>query len=131
MKKIEVLGEKLGPVLFQLPPKWHFNIERLQSFLKALPEDFKYAFEFRDSSWFDEKTEEALASKNAAFCIYDFEGRQSPRTATADFVYIRLHGPDGAYRGQYDDAALSDWAGAISEWESQKKEVYCYLSVYI
>ena len=124
--RVDVLGKKLGPILFQLPPKWNFNLERLKGFLDALPEDYRYAFEFRDTRWFAQQTEEVLAEKGAAFCIYDFEHRESPRSVTADFVYVRLHGPDGAYKGKYDEKTLSDWAEAFSSWASQEKEVFCY-----
>jgi uncharacterized protein YecE (DUF72 family) len=126
MGRVTGLGDRLGPVLFQLPPKWHFNLERLKSFLRALPGDYRYAFEFRDPSWFNERTNQALAERGAAFCIYDFEQRQSPRSVTADFVYVRLHGPDGAYQGSYDDKVLSDWAEAFSSWADQGKEVFGY-----
>ena len=123
---VTALGEKLGPILFQLPPKWNFNLERLRSFLNSLPGDYRYAFEFRDTSWFGNQTEEALAEKGAAFCIYDFEQRQSPRSVTADFIYVRLHGPDGAYKGRYEDKALSDWAEAFLSWANEGKEIFCY-----
>lgn len=124
--RVRVLGKKLGPILFQLPPKLNFNLDRLKGFLNALPGDYRYAFEFRDPSWFTDQAEEALAEKGAAFCIYDFEGRQSPRSVTADFVYVRLHGPDGAYKGKYDDRCLSDWAEAFLSWFNEGKEVFCY-----
>ncbi|MBN1192001.1 MAG: DUF72 domain-containing protein [Dehalococcoidales bacterium] len=124
--RIEVLGRKSGPVLFQLPPRWRLNLERLKSFLKALPVEYRYAFEFRDMSWFTERTEEALAEKGAAFCIYDFEHRRSPLSVTADFVYVRLHGPDGAYQGEYDNGVLSNWAEQFSLWAGQGKEIFCY-----
>jgi len=125
-ERITVLEGKQGPILFQLPPQWHFNFERFQIFLKALPEGFQYAFEFRDTSWFNQQTEEALVNKGAAFCIYDLEGKQSPHITTADFVYVRLHGPHGAYKGQYDIQTLSGWAGAFSAWNKTGKEIYCY-----
>jgi len=123
---VEMLGDKLGPILFQLPPRWRLNIERLSSFLKVLPEGHRYAFEFRDLSWFGDQTEQVLAQKGAAFCIYDFERRKSPRLATTDFVYVRLHGPDGAYKGKYDDKTLLDWAEAFLSWAGEGKEIYCY-----
>jgi len=123
---ISILGQSLGPVLFQLPPRWHLNADRLRSFLTTLPEGYRYAFEFRDPSWFGQETEETLAEHNAAFCIYDFEGRQSPLTVTADFVYVRLHGPNGAYQGKYDDSTLSDWAESLASWAAQGKDVFCY-----
>ena len=67
-----------------------------------------------------------LAEHGAAFCIYEFGGVLSPREVTAPFVYIRLHGPGGPYQGSYDTKTLTDWAGAISAWVSQGKDVYCY-----
>jgi uncharacterized protein YecE (DUF72 family) len=123
---IEVLGDKAGPVLFQLPPKWKVNLDRLEEFLDALPGVYRYSFEFRDTTWFGQDTENLLVKKKVAFCIYDFDGRQSPRPVTTDFIYIRLHGPEGAYRGKYDKGALSDWTEAISTWAGDGKDVYCY-----
>lgn len=126
MKRVEVLEDKLGPILFQLPPRWRVNPGRLREFLEVLPEGFHYAFEFRDSSWFDQRVVDALADQGAAFCIYHLNQRTSPKEVTADFVYIRLHGPDGAYQGKYDISELSGWAGAFSTWERGSKEIYCY-----
>lgn len=122
----DVLGDKLGPVLFQLPPRWHVNPERLSAFLQTLPRDFRYAFEFRDSSWFDDRIYETLAAHKAAFCIYHLGGRLSPKEVTTNFVYVRLHGPEGAYQGQYDEKTLSAWAGAFSTWQGHGREVFCY-----
>ncbi|GAB4364130.1 MAG: DUF72 domain-containing protein [Methylohalobius crimeensis] len=120
------LTEKVGVILFQLPPRWRMNLERLQGFLEALPSDFRYTFEFRDPSWFDDRIYRLLAEFNAAFCIYDLDGKLSPKEVTANFVYIRLHGPDGPYQGKYDTRTLCGWAGAISAWVAEGKEVYCY-----
>jgi uncharacterized protein YecE (DUF72 family) len=123
---VEVLGDKAGPVLFQLPPRWKVNLDRLEEFLDTLPSAYRYTFEFRDTTWFGQDTENLLVKKRAAFCIYDFDGRQSPRPVTADFIYIRLHGPDGAYSGKYDKSTLSGWAETISTWAGNGKDVYCY-----
>ena len=123
---IQVLGEQLGPVLFQLPPRFHFNADRLKTFLKHLPKGFRYAFELRDPSWLTATAYRVLEEHGAAFCIYEIGGRRSPREITADFVYIRLHGPGEAYRGSYDVQTLADWAGAISSWMASGIEVYCY-----
>jgi uncharacterized protein YecE (DUF72 family) len=121
-----LLNDKLGPILFQLPPRWHIELERIKNFLDALPSKFRYAFEFRDLSGFNEQVEKALRASNSAFCIYDLAGSQSPRLVTADFIYIRLHGPDRAYSGQYTDKQLSSWAHFISSYSSKGTEVYCY-----
>ena len=124
--RIQALGQHLGPILFQLPPHWHFNGRRLDAFLDLLPAKRRYAFELRDPDWLNEEAYGTLAEHEAAFCIYDFHGRQSPKVVTADFVYVRLHGPYGAYRGKYDTESLAGWAGAFSTWQEQGKDVYCY-----
>jgi uncharacterized protein YecE (DUF72 family) len=120
------LGPKLGPVLFQLPPRWKCNVERLRNFLPELPDDIRCTFEFRDESWFDDEVYEALEQAGAAFCIYDLAGRQSPRVLTANFVYLRLHGPGDAYQGKYEGKVLQDWADVFKNWALQGKEVFCY-----
>lgn len=126
MGRAGILGDRLGPVLFQLPPRWHRNTGRLEGFLKALPKGPRYAFEFRDPDWFHEDVYELLREHNAAFCVYDFDFLLSPREVTADFIYIRLHGPAGRYRGQYSDEALKDWAAFINGWRKKLGAVYCY-----
>jgi uncharacterized protein YecE (DUF72 family) len=125
-RRIEVLKGKLGPILFQLPPRWKRNAERLRSFLQAFPRRYVCTFEFRDPSWFDQEIYSLLSGAGAAFCIYHLAGALSPREVTAEFVYIRLHGPGNAYEGLYDRQTLSGWAGAISAWSGQGKTVYCY-----
>lgn len=119
------LEDALGPVLFQLPPRWRVNLARLESFLAALPAGVRAAFEFRDPSWFSDAVYDALAAHGAAFCIYDLAGRTSPLAVTAGFVYVRLHGPGGAYRGRYGRRGLAPWAERIGEWR-ERGEVFCY-----
>jgi len=126
VERVEGLGDKLGPILFQLPPRWHRNLERLQAFLEVMPCDVRCALEFRDPDWFGEETEKMLAESGAAFCIYDFNGRESPQPVTTDFVYVRLHGPLGAYQGSYSDDALSTWAERCASWSTDGKEVFFY-----
>lgn len=126
LDRISVLGDKLGPILFQMPPRWRFNEERLIEFLRGLRGDLRYTFEFRDHSWLNERTYEALAKNDAALCIYELDGFLSPKQVTADFVYVRLHGPGAAYEGSYSDRVLSGWAGALSSWSKGGHRVYCY-----
>ncbi|MBN2551846.1 MAG: DUF72 domain-containing protein [Spirochaetales bacterium] len=125
-RRIEPLEGKLGPILFQLPPHWKQNSRRLEGFIGQLPPKRSYTFEFRDPSWFDPQIYRILERAGAAFCIYHLAGESSPKTITADFVYIRLHGPADAYEGLYDRRTLSGWAGAISAWSRGGREVYCY-----
>ncbi len=123
---IRPFGKKLGPVLFQLPPRWRRNAERLDAFLDALPPIHRYAFEFRDPSWHGSEVAALLKRHNAAFCIFELAGKQSPLLTTADFAYIRLHGPGGAYQGCYDDSLLAGWAGRVGDLREQGLDVYCY-----
>jgi uncharacterized protein YecE (DUF72 family) len=123
---VETLGKNLGPVLFQLPPGFKCNPERLQRFLEVIPKRYAYAFEFRDPGWFDNRVYAILEEHGAAFCIYELAGRLSPQIITSRLVYIRLHGPGGAYQGQYSDEILGEWARAISGWRKEGREVYCY-----
>jgi uncharacterized protein YecE (DUF72 family) len=121
------LGDKLKVILFQLPPRWKLNPERLAAFLGMLPPLYRYAFEFRDTSWHDDRVYELLRQHEAAFCIYDIAGTESPRLVTTDFVYARLHGPSKRpYRGQYSEETLAWWARAINTWKHEGKSVYCY-----
>lgn len=125
-RRMRLLGGALGPILFQLPPRWRVNVERLQAFLDALPGGNRYAFEFRDESWFCSPVYEALAAHGAACCIYHLNRRTSPKKVTADFVYIRLHGPGQAYQGEYKAKGLSGWAGAVTSWRERGNDVYSY-----
>jgi len=126
LEAVRPLGDRLGPVLFQLPPRWRCNSERLDAFLAALPPGHRYAFEFRDPSWHTEEVIGLLRRRNAAFCVFELAGERTPRHVTADFVYVRLHGPDAAYQGRYDDRALKRWSDCITEWCDNGLDVYCY-----
>lgn len=126
LNRIKYLEEKLGVILFQLPPKWSLNIERLTAFLGALPKKYRYAFEFRDPSWLCEPVYELLREHNCALCIYEIDRQSTPFIATADFVYIRLHGPKGAYQGNYSKHSLRSWAKEIRRFVGQNKEIFCY-----
>ena len=123
---ITVLRHKLGPILFQLPPRWKMNVSRLEEFLKALPTPFRYAFEFREESWFAQPVYDLLTKYDTAFCLYHLAGRWSPEIVTTDFVYIRLHGPGEAYQGKYRAPTLRLWANKCHTWAQSGKDVYCY-----
>lgn len=124
---IETIEEKMGAVVFQLPPKWNCNTDRLAGFLKALPGGHRYAFEFRDPSWITGEVNDILADSGAAFCIYDYAGFKSPRTLTADFAYVRLHGPHtDPYTGSYGKKELEKWRDRIIEWKNAGIDVFLY-----
>nr|WP_262710930.1 DUF72 domain-containing protein [Pontibacter mangrovi] len=120
------LEHTLGPILFQLPPGWKVNGARLRDFLAHLPPYFKYTFEFRHASWYMPEVLDMLRKHNAAFCIYELDGHMSPLHVTADFVYVRLHGPNGKYAGSYSEEALQWWAQQCLGWQRKGLQVYLY-----
>jgi len=127
LPRAEHLGKKLGPILFQLPPHWKVNIERLEALLEILPREHRYAFEFRELSWITPEVNRLLHRYNAAFCIYELAGYHSPCDITADFTYVRLHGPGvGKYQGSYSKEKLQAWAKRIAGWQEKLKAIYVY-----
>ena len=123
------LGPKVGPILFQLPPRWPVNQDRFASFLSALSPEYKYAFEFRDRSWLTTEVFDLLREHNAALCIHDLGAEETPREITADFAYVRCHGPRAAkYRGSYSFSQLESWAQQIDSWRENLVAVYVYFN---
>lgn len=94
--RVELLDTKLGPILFQVPPRWKFNHHRLAEFLRILPNQHQYVFEFRDESWLVPQVFDQLGEYNAALCIHDLGTMRTPIEITADFTYIRFDGPGNA-----------------------------------
>jgi uncharacterized protein YecE (DUF72 family) len=123
---IDKLKEKLGPILFQLPPNWEFDAARFTTFLKTLPGHHRYAFEFRNQTWDNPIAYELLERHRAGYCIFDLAGYQSPVQLTTDLTYVRLHGPGGKYQGSYSDKALGQWADRIETWSRTLKAIYVY-----
>lgn len=124
-KSLTNLKSKIGPILFQLPPSFKANKSRLIEFITLLDKQHKYTFEFRHETWFTDEIYELLAKNNIALCITDLNGIQSPKVLTADFTYMRLHGPHKAYVGSYGPAKLKAWKKEIKKWATQTS-VYCY-----
>ncbi len=110
----EALGPRRGPILFQLPPFLKKDLPRLQTFLAALPDDHRAAFEFRHASWFDDDVMGALREREAALCVAEAgEASDAPLAATAGFGYLRLR------REGYQDADLERWVRQVrlQPWE--------------
>lgn len=127
MPRAQLLGRKLGPVLWQLPPGWKVNVERLDEFLTKLPKRIRYAFELRNPTWMTDAVYDVLKKHNAAFCIYELAGYQSPIEITAKWTYIRLHGPTQVkYQGSYTKAQLGAWAKRIDAWSGKLDAAYVY-----
>ena len=127
MPRAELLGGKLGPILWQLPPGWKVNVERLEEFLSLLPREHRYTFELRNETWMTDAVYEVLRKYDAAFCIYELAGYQSPIEITTDWTYIRLHGPTHfKYQGSYSDKQLAEWAARIRSWSHKMRAIYVY-----
>ncbi len=125
-ERLRILGPKAGPVLFQLPPQFGVNRERLASFLRLLPKHRRYAFEFRDAGWYSDDILGLLEKHNVALCISDHHDAPAPWEVTADFVYVRGHGPGGAYKGRYPEKTLQAWARCIARWRRARRDTYVY-----
>ena len=128
LDRVELLGDKLGPILFQCPPNWNRDAERLAAFLDVLPRGHEYAFEFRDPSWFHDEIYELLRANDAACCIYDMEGETAPLEIITDLIYVRLHKPEGDDNWDYSPQALTAWADRFVEWAGDGHEVFCYFN---
>jgi uncharacterized protein YecE (DUF72 family) len=111
---------KLGAVLFQLPPNFRADVERLKGFLDNVAQlKLRAAFEFRHESWFEEATYAALTQGNAALCIAESDELQTPQRRTADFLCYRLR------RGSYSEADLHERARRFAE-DAKQGDVYAY-----
>ena len=122
------LKEKLGPVLYQLPPRWKLNLERFESFLALLPPRARHVVEFREPSWYAEPVLAALDRRGAALCLHDMPGSVPERRAAGRFVYVRFHGYDERYGGRYSDERLSDWAAWMGDRLDEGRDVYAYFN---
>lgn len=120
------LGDRFGPILFQLPPSLHLDYQRLATFLGLLPKGRRCTVEFRHPGWYRADIFRLLGDHDVALTISDHHDAPSPWEATASFVYIRAHGPGGRYYGRYDDGALKQMAGRLKDWRKAGKDVFCY-----
>ncbi len=120
------LKEKLGCILFQLPPSIRFDLPLLEGFLATLSPEYKNVIEFRHESWYQDKVYELLRSHKVTFCVVS--SAKVPRTVveTADTAYFRFHGLTGEHRHNYSDDELKEWAEAIKT--VQAKECFIYFN---
>ena len=121
LSTVSILGDKLGAILFQLPPSLKFDLDRLENFIKQLDPHLKYAIEFRNNFWYNDNTYELLKKANIALVWHDFN-QEFNFTKTADFEYIRFHGFRGKYQGSYPDSFLENIAKRLSN------EAYVYFN---
>jgi uncharacterized protein YecE (DUF72 family) len=107
--RIRPLGDRLGPVLYQLPPAFERDDARLGAFLALLPPDLTHVFEFRNESWWADPVYALLRRHRAAFCIYNLGRQTTPVVATAADVYVRFHGPQATFASGYNARQLREW----------------------
>ena len=122
------LERTLGPILFQLPPRFKANRDRLANFLALLPRELSAVFEFRDPSWYDDAILALLERHEAGLVVHDLPGFASPRLATGPVVYVRCHGGQGKYWGRYSEAALLGWCDWIATQAAQGRAVWAYFN---
>jgi uncharacterized protein YecE (DUF72 family) len=118
-KAIALLGEKLGIVLFQLPPNFKKDAALLESFLRDLPFGMRAAMEFRHTSWFDDDVFSQLKTCNVALCIAESDTLSAPQIATADFGYLRLR------RGDYQSSDVARWTHFVRQ-QPDWQEAFIY-----
>lgn len=133
-EQISSLGEKLSAVLWQLPPKFRVNIERLEDFLADTHNSqlvfgkTREVFEFRDASWFCDDVYEILRKYNAAIALADHPFEMNTVPPTADFIYIRRHGPASLFSSKYSLSELRKLAESVKTWQKQKKDAYVFFN---
>jgi uncharacterized protein YecE (DUF72 family) len=121
------LGRTLGPVLYQLPPRWTVNLERLTIFLRALPKKRQHVIEFREPSWYNDNVFALLEQYGVGLCLHDMAGSASGQLAVGPLTYVRFHGTS-KYGGSYDDVALEQWAAWLAERVRAGAPVYAYFN---
>lgn len=127
LERADHLQAKLGPILYQLPPHWHADIERLEHFCSILPKGYQHVVEFRDPSWVVAPVFAVLERYLVAHCIHDMYTIDVPMRVTAPPVYIRFHG-DREHAGEYPLSSMERWADHIREWDDNSKHVFVYFN---
>ena len=131
--RASALGRQLGPVLYQLPGNFHIDLQRLDSFLTALPrvlsgKRLSHVMEFRHSSWYVRETFHLLERRKVALCLHDQHGSAIVEPFVGPFVYVRFHGTSGMYRGSYSGRQLDRWAQRLAEQTAIGKRVFAYFN---
>jgi uncharacterized protein YecE (DUF72 family) len=133
-ERATLLGPKLGPVLYQLPPRWQFDAQRLETFLQALPRvpidngQCQHAIEVREPGWLNPEFFALLERYSVAFCIASLPQYETPLRATAPFVYIRFHGSGQMYYYKYTEDELHSWRDVIVRFAEEGRTVYAYFN---
>lgn len=141
------LGSHLGPILYQLPPRWPLNLERFEAFLQCLapgwaeaagdangdaqgrrPLRARHVVEFREPSWYDDRVFALLRRHGVALCLHDMPGSATGRIVVGPFVYVRFHFGSERYGGGYDDRQLDEWGAWLAQRAAQGLDVFAYFN---
>jgi uncharacterized protein YecE (DUF72 family) len=128
LDRARLLQDGLGPILYQLPPRWRSDPERLKSFLDLLPGDIGSVIEFRDQSWLVDEVFQLLEDRGVSFCAHDLPGLDTPRLAIGKLAYVRFHGAGRKYGGGYPEPTLRSWGRWIEKQSRAGKDVYVYFN---
>jgi uncharacterized protein YecE (DUF72 family) len=130
LSRAKGLGDRRGPILFQLPERFHLNLERLDGLLAALRRRRirDAVLEVRHPSWLIEPVFERLAKANVALCLHDWRAQPVAGPVTADFVYVRRHGTRRRYGGSYSERMLRHDAALVEGWAAEGKDVFVYFN---
>lgn len=129
MERAELLEDKLGPILFQLPPSYHKDLDRLETFLQIVCNRARGFFEFRHTSWYTQDTWDLLDAFGFGLCVHDLGDSAPPRVITSKQIYVRFHGSGGGrYEGKYTASEMKDWSRWINDRPSDVTHVYAYFN---
>jgi uncharacterized protein YecE (DUF72 family) len=134
--RVSALGPAVGPVLYQLPPQFHRDLDRLAAFLRVLPRSapaggrrrIRHVMEFRDPSWYEQEVFDLLAEFDVALCLHDKADSPIDDLVVGPFVYVRFHGTSGHYHGSYSQRTLAKRAAWLAEQWRGGREVYAYFN---
>ena len=126
--RLRALAGHLGPVLYQLPPGWKLDRDRLEYFLQTLPTGVQHVLEFREPSWYRDDVSGLLERYGVARCLHDMQGSASGMERVGPFVYVRFHGPSGRYHGAYPAPRLEHWAEWLDAQRRAGAEVFAYFN---
>jgi uncharacterized protein YecE (DUF72 family) len=122
------LRNRFGPVLYQLPPRWSPDPERLAAFLAAIPRDHPQAIEVRDRRWYRADLVDLITREGVALCIHDMPGSGDAPMPVEPFAYVRFHGAKARYGGRYSDERLAEWSERIAEWVGRGLSVWAFFN---
>jgi uncharacterized protein YecE (DUF72 family) len=128
-ERMAPLRKRLGPVLYQLPPGWKLNRERLEHFLQVLPRGVHHVLEFRDPTWYADDIYAMLERFQVSLCLHDMQGSASGRQRVGPIIYVRFHGAGEAkYGGAYPHRRLRDWAEWLNVHRAAGTDAYAYFN---